>query len=141
MIDYQSYAHTLYAVLFTNTKIKPCVRLQSLVKLAHILDEHIPPETTMPLEYLSVIEDVIPRELAPLSPDQIRVAINLLSVSRNPPIPKERPPDPIVQLCKLLVQKNILTSDDVNAAMEGTEISMAVTAHLSAIQPDEGEDQ
>lgn len=131
MIDYRSYAHTLFQILFTNTHIRPNVRLEHLVKLAQLLDQHIPPEEKTPLQYLPVIEDILPRELGGLSPDQLRVAINLLSVSRNPPVPRDRPHDPIVQLCKLLVKNGILTSSEVNDAMSGTEISMAITAHLS----------
>ncbi len=131
MIDYKNFSHTLFTILFTNTHIKPNVRLEHLTKLAQLLDQHIPPEEKAPLQYLSVIEDILPKELAGLSPAQLQVAINLLSVSRNPPIPKERPHDPIVQLCKLLVQKNILAAGEINEAMQGTDISMVLSAHLS----------
>jgi hypothetical protein len=131
MIDYKSFSNVLFQILFTNPHIKPTVRIQHLIKLAEILDQTIPHEEMHPLTYLPAIEDLLPKDLASLSSDQLKVAINLLSVSRNPPVPAQRPPDPLVQLCKLLVSSNLLTAEQMNSALEGTDISMTVAAHIA----------
>lgn len=59
-----------------------------------------------------------------------------------PPAPTETDPppyiSPIVALTTVLVQQGVLTADQVNQAMQGTQQASAISTSLSAIAPFNG---